>query len=261
MKKYSIYQISTLILSLVVIIETLLLMHLGISRPKKVIKTPTIPKGKIAIVIDDWGYNLDNLYLLDQIKYPLTVSVLPMLGYSKAVAAEFHKRGFQIILHLPMEPHEKYRLEKNTILASMDEQTIINIIVQDLADIHYAIGVSNHMGSKATEDLRTMSIVLKELKKRNLFFLDSLVSPKTVCSNLAAKLRVGFAKRDIFLDNKEEAEYIKGQIYKLKRRAEMYGRAIGIGHDRKITLEVLKETMPELEREGYKFVFVSELVK
>ena len=102
-------------------------MYLGIRRPKKVIKIPAILKGKIAIVIDDWGYNLDNLYLLGQIKYPFTASVLPGLGYSKAVAAELHKRGFQIILHLPMEPHEKYRLEKNTILASMDEQAIINI--------------------------------------------------------------------------------------------------------------------------------------
>jgi len=261
MKKDQGYKIAILILSVIVAVESILLTYLWISRPKKIIKIPTIPKGKIAIVIDDWGYNLDNLYLLDQIKYPFTASLLPRLDYSKAVALELHKRGFQIILHLPMEPHEKYRLEKNTILTSMGEQEIINIIGQDLADIHYAIGVSNHMGSKATEDLRTMSIVLNELKKRNLFFLDSLVSPKTICSNLADKLHVGFAKRDIFLDNKEEVEYIKGQIYKLKRKAQVYGHAVGIGHDRKITLEVLKETMPELEREGYKLVFVSELVK
>lgn len=261
MKRYSIYQILTLVLSLVVIIETILLIHLWISRPKKIIKIPAIIKGRIAIVIDDWGYNLDNLYLLDEIKYPFTASVLPRLDYSKAVAAELHRRGVQIILHLPMEPHEKYRLEKNTILASMSEQEIINIIVQDLADIHYASGVSNHMGSKSTEDLRTMSIVFNELKKRNLFFLDSLVSPKTICSNLAAKLQVGFARRDVFLDNREEPEYIKGQIYKLKRKAQMFGHAIGIGHDRKITLEVLKETIPELEKEGYKLVFVSELVR
>jgi len=237
------------------------LIFLLVSRPKKIPKAALPVRGKIAIVIDDWGYNLDNLYLVDQIKYPFTASVLPKLDYSKAVAAELHKRGFQVILHLPMEPHEKYRLEKNTILTSMDEQAIINIVRQDLADIHYAIGVSNHMGSKATEDLRTMSIVLNEFKKRNLFFLDSLVSPKTVCSDLAAKLDVRFIKRDIFLDNKENPEYIKGQIYKLKRKAQAYGHAVGIGHDRKITLEVLKETMPELEREGYKLVFVSELVK
>ena len=255
------YKIAILILSLLVVIEGVLLISLWVSRPKRIIKIPKIPIGKIAIVIDDWGYNLNNLYLLDQIKYPFTVSILPRLDYSKRVATELNRRGVQIILHLPMEPHEKFRLEKNTILTSMDEETIRNIIVQDLADIHYAQGVSNHMGSKATEDLRTMGIVLKELKKRNLFFLDSLVSSKTICSSLAAKLGVGFVKRDVFLDNREDPEYIKGQIYKLKKKAQTFGYALGIGHDRKITLEVLKETMPELEREGYKLVFVSELVK
>jgi polysaccharide deacetylase 2 family uncharacterized protein YibQ len=160
-----------------------------------------------------------------------------------------------------MEPHEKFRLERNTILTSMDEQTIRNIIIQDLDDIFYAKGVSNHMGSKATEDLKTMRIIFSELKKRNLFFLDCLVSPRTICSRLANKMHLGFVKRDIFLDNKEEAGYIKQQIRKLKTRARIYGQAVGIGHDRQITLEVLKEITPELEKEGYEFVFISELVK
>lgn len=256
------YKIAILILSVVLVVESAALIFLLTRRPPKRVPKMALPiKGKIAIVIDDWGYNQDNLYILGQIKYPLTASVLPRLDYSKAVALELHNRGFQVILHLPMEPHEKYRLEKNTILTSMDEQAIIKIIARDLDDIHYAVGVSNHMGSKATEDLRTMRIVLNELKKRKLFFLDSRVSPKSVCSHLADKLRVGFTQRDVFLDNQEEPGYIKEQIYKLKRKAQVYGRAVGIGHDRRITLEVLKEKMPELEREGYKLVFVSDLVK
>ena len=256
------YKIAVWILSILLVIESGALIFLLARQPaKKIPKAALAIKGRIAIVIDDWGYNLDNLYILDQIKYPFTASVLPRLNYSEEVAQGLHNRGFQVILHLPMEPHEKYRLEKNTILTSMQEKEIINIIGQDLTDIHYAVGVSNHMGSKGTEDLRTMSIVLKELKKRNLFFLDSLVSPKTVCSDLAAKLQVRFIKRDIFLDNEDDPQYIKGQIYKLKRKARMFGYAVGVGHDRKITLEVLKETMPELEKEGYKLVFVSELVK
>jgi len=258
------YRIVVLVLSILLVIESVALIFLLARRPAPLKKPPeaALPiKGRIAIVIDDWGYNRDNLYILEQIKSPFTASVLPRLNYSAEVAQELHNRGFQVILHLPMEPHEKYRLEKNTILTSLQEKEIINIIGRDLTDIHYAVGVSNHMGSKATEDLRTMSAVLKELKKRNLFFLDSFVSSKTVCSQAAAKLRLGFAKRDVFLDNREDPEYIKGQILKLKKKAQLYGHAIGIGHDRKLTLEVLKETMPELEREGYKFVFVSELVK
>jgi len=161
---------------------------------------------------------------------------------------------------LPLEPHEKYRLEKNTIMTSQDEQSIKNVIARDLADIMYARGVSNHMGSKATEDSRVMEIVFRELKKKQLYFLDSVVSGESICFELALKMNLGFAQRDVFLDNQEDPKYISGQIYKLKLRARARGKAIGIGHDQKITLEVLKEVMPQLEEEGYKFVFVSDLI-
>lgn len=243
---------------LVIIVQWVFIIS---SALKKIIKAPIKIKGRIAIVIDDWGYNLNNLYIIDQIPYPLTASVLPNLNYSREVASELRARGLELILHLPMEPYEKYRLEKNTIMASFNEATIKNIIEQDLSNIAYAKGVSNHMGSSATSDLKTMEIIFKELKARGLYFLDSLVSTKSVCFPLAKKISLGFAKRDVFLDNTQDPSYIRGQINKLKSRAKNKGWAIGIGHDRKITLETLKEVMPEMEKEGYKFVFLSELVR
>lgn len=256
------YKSAILILSILVIIEAVAIIFLWATRPKKVPKVAVpIIKPRIAIVIDDWGYNLNNLDILDQIKYPLTMSVLPNLNYSKTVSEYLHQKSFEIILHLPLEPHEKYRLEKNTLMTSMDESRVINILKEDLSDVSNASGVSNHMGSKATEDARVMEIIFKELKRRNLYFLDNVVSSESICPALARKMDLLFAKRDIFLDNQPDLEYIRGQVYKLKTKAKIYGQAIGIGHDRKITLEALKEAMPALEKEGYKFVYVSELVK
>jgi len=254
-------RIAIIILSIIVIVESALLIHLWSQGPQEVPEVAVAQKGEIAIVIDDWGYNLDNLDILDEIKYPLTCSILPKLNYSRRIAEELHKRRFQIILHLPMEPEERYRLEKDTIMLSMDEENIRDIIDKDLISIVYAKGVSNHMGSRATQDRRVMEIVFKELKRRKLFFLDSLVSSKSICSDLAREMNLDFTKRDIFLDNKKDPGYIKKQIHKLKKRADIYGKAIGIGHARRSTLETLKEVMPELEREGYKFVFASELIK
>jgi len=264
MERYKGYRIAIFILATVVIIEAILLARLWGTRVRKIPKAPEAPiaiKGTIAIVIDDWGYNTNNVHSLSQIPYPLTASILPHLVYSKIIAQELHTQGREIILHLPMEPYEKFRLEKETITNSMDASTIRGIVSRDLSDSIYAKGVSNHMGSKATGDERVMRILFEELKNRHLYFLDSLVSPKSICFNLAGKMRVSFARRDVFLDNKEEAEYIKSQIAKLKNKANLYGHAIGIGHDRKITLDVLKEMMPVLEKEGYVFVFVSELVR
>jgi len=255
------YKTIILGVSILVLLEAIAIIFLLVSRPKKPAKVSIPVKGRIAIILDDWGYNLDNLRILDQMRYPFTASVLPKVAYSRTVALELHKRGAEVMLHLPMEPFEGIGLEKNTIMVSTGEQDIIKIIGQDLADIHYAVGVSNHMGSRATGDSRVMSIVLNELKRRNLFFVDSFVSSRSVCSALAGKLKIRFAKRDVFLDDIEDPVYIKGQVDELKKKARMYGYAVGIGHDRRVTLEVLKETIPGLVKEGYKLVFVSKLVK
>lgn len=256
------YKIIIAILSVVIILEAIVIIGRAKLPPKpKKPKPAVMIKGKIAIVLDDWGYNLNNLGILDNIKLPLTCAVLPDLPYSSTIAQEAHIKGFEVILHLPMEPHEKYRLEKNTILTDMDEERITAILNQDLSSMVYAKGVSNHMGSRATEDIRTMGAIFRELKKRRIYFLDSFVTNKSICSNLALRFGLGFAKRDVFLDNKNDPEYILRQIYTLKLKAKSKGGVIGIGHDRKVTLEVLAKIMPQLEKEGYRFVFVSDLAR
>lgn len=232
-----------------------------VSKPPAAKKTATVEtKGRIAIVLDDWGYNLNNLERLEAVKYPLTLAVLPNLPYSVRFAKEAGKKNFEVILHLPEEPRENLSLEKDTIMTAMTAEEIIRILKEDLTSVYSAKGVSNHMGSKATEDPRTTGIIFKELKRRHLYFLDSFVSASSVCEDLAAKTGLAFAVRDVFLDNQEDPAYIRGQVYKLKSRARFFGQAIGIGHDRQETLQVLKEVMPEIEKEGYKFVFVSDLV-
>jgi polysaccharide deacetylase 2 family uncharacterized protein YibQ len=259
MQKVLKYKIALVILSLIVVLQYLFIIS---GRPKKAARLPEAHlKGKIAIVLDDWGYNLNNLDLVDGIKYPITASVLPGLTYSEAISEELHARGFEIILHLPLEPQEKYRLEKNTIMVSQDEGGIRDTLRDDLLKVKFVRGVSNHMGSLATEDAKVMRVIFRELKRRKMFFLDSFASPRSICAELAAQTGLPFAKRNIFLDNNSDPGYVREQIHKLKMRARIKGSAIGIGHDRRNTLQVLKEVMPEIEKEGYKFVFVSELVR
>lgn len=256
MKKIS---IAAIIVVFAVIIAWVIIIT---AKPKPVIKKTKPPvKARIAIVLDDWGYNINDAYILEEIKYPLTAAVLPNDKYSRPVCEELHSKGFEIILHLPMEPEERYGLEKDTIMASSSKAEILGILDKALASLSHVKGVSNHMGSRATSDKRTMGIIFNELKKRDLYFLDSYVTAKSVCLDVARKINLQTARRDIFLDNMENRDYIRKQIYKLKLKARQKGYAVGIGHDRKVTLEVLKEVMPELAKEGYKFVYLSELIK
>jgi uncharacterized protein len=252
---------SFIIIALIFILLLFVALILTPLYKKAPVKKVPVAGGRIAIVIDDWGYHLNNLAIVQEIKQPITCAVLPNLKNSGLVAGELNRLGFEIILHLPMEPKERYRLENNTITAKMNAEGIRNIFEKDLASVIFAKGVSNHMGSRITEDEKVSTLVMAEAKKRNLYFLDSFVTAKSVCRKIARKIKIRFAKRDVFLDNQDNPEYIRRQVLELKNLSRKQGMAIGIGHDRKNTLMVLKEMLGALEGEGYKFVFVSELAK
>ena len=253
-KTFKVLGISLLLLVFIALI--LVWLH-----KKALVKKPLLIRGRIAIVIDDWGYSLNNLPIVEQIKQPLTCAILPGLKNSNPVMQKLNNLGFEIILHLPMEPKEKYNLENNTITSSMDAEEIKRIFAKDLSIVTFAKGISNHMGSRVTEDSKASSLVMTEVKKRRLYFFDSFVTNQSVCPVLARKIKIRFAKRDVFLDNQNDFGYIKGQLMKLKNLARRRGMAIGIGHDRKNTLLVLREMLGQLEKEGYKFVFLSQVVK
>lgn len=222
-------------------------------------------KAYVAFVIDDWGYNQRYIDLLLQIDRPITLAILPNLRYSGYVAEEIKKNGnvHDIILHLPLESKNGDAVEMNTIRSGMGKSDILPILAKDLGSIPGIIGVSNHQGSKVTEDKRVMRIILTELKKRNLFFLDSRTTPRSVVSNVAAEIGIRHAVRDVFLDLGEEKteRYVKKQIEKLASVALQKKRAIGIGHNKMITLKAIKDAIPYLEKHGIAIVPLKELVK
>lgn len=229
----------------------------------------TRPKAVIAFVIDDWGYNMKYIDLVSQIDRPLTISILPNLRYSSYIARMVKKNNSldDIILHLPLESKSGRAAERNTILSSMDKGQILSILRDDIDSLPGIVGVSNHQGSKATEDKRVMRIVFGELKNRGLFFLDSLTTPNSVCSEVARAVDLRYTVRDVFLDITDKTDledlegYIRQQIDRLSKVALTEGMAIGVGHNIKITLIVIKDSIPRLEREGIKIVPLKELVK
>ena len=217
---------------------------------------------KVAIVIDDFGYNMNNLDRLFAAKRAVTFSVLPNLTYSKRVALLASSKGYEVILHLPLESNDKTApAEADTIKTGMSDNGILALLEKDIGSVPGLRGVSNHQGSKATQDKHTMNVILSDLKKKGLYFFDSLVTDKSICRQAADLAGIPYAKRDIFLDNENSPEYIEKQMLSLRKFAFKNGAAIAICHDRKNTIIVLNKMMPELSSEGIDFVYLSEMVK
>src|SRR5271157_4206039 len=135
----------------------------------------TIPKDEIsqarkrvAILIDDIGYDLSPLYELLKIHASLTFAILPHYAHSVDAANILHRAKREILLHLPMEPHTfpDENPGMGALLMSMNDRQIKEEVDKDLDAIPHISGVNNHMGSKFMEDEAKLNIVFRELKRR-----------------------------------------------------------------------------------------------
>ncbi|MDY6791722.1 MAG: divergent polysaccharide deacetylase family protein [Thermodesulfobacteriota bacterium] len=216
-------------------------------KPKKI-----LPDGlpKVAIIIDDLGYDrfiAQKFLALDGV---FTFSVLPHSPYTKRIARAAEAKGYDIMLHLPMEPMEYPSVNPGpgALLTSMSPDELIEQLRKDLDDVPSIKGVNNHMGSRMTTVSTQMYQIFSILKKRNLFFIDSRSTAKTVCKPSARLLQIPFAQRDVFIDHILDSEFIRKQLRQLVAIARRKGMAVGIAHPHQITYKILSQELPNLKK-------------
>jgi polysaccharide deacetylase 2 family uncharacterized protein YibQ len=216
---------------------------------------------RIAIIIDDLGYGSDTDFSFFQLELPLSFSVLPYGPFTQSIARKARKEGCELILHQPMEPknYPSVKPGPGGLFLSMEANKIRQVLGQNLRLVEGARGMNNHMGSSFTEDREKMLIVLNELKKRHLFFVDSRTTKNTVALDLARGIGLPAARRRVFLDNNLAPKAMKIQMERLLSMSRQLGSAIGIGHPYKETYQLLEQYGPKIKKE-FHVVPVSELV-
>ena len=230
-------------------------------REKKPAVSPPTSLPRVAIIIDDLGYD-DNIaskfLVLDGV---MSFSVLPHSPFQKSIASTIHHSGRDVLVHLPMEPMEYPEVDPGpgALLSSMAPDHLLDQLRKNLDAVPVAIGVNNHMGSWLTQDPAKMRQIFTILKKRNLFFIDSLTSPRSCCQRAAHLLKLKFAQRQVFLDHVQDPNAIRFQIKRLISIARKNGKAIGIAHPYPTTWEVLSDELPNIKKR-VELVRVSDLV-
>ena len=232
-------------------------------RPSPTPRPAPDARGRLAILLDDAGQKLDFVPAAAALPKEIGFAILPFLPKSAESAEALHGAGHEIWLHLPMEP-ENYPANNpgpGAILMSMSTTELRTAVHAAIDNIPHAVGVNNHMGSKVTANLKTMTWIMQELKARDLAFIDSRTTIRTVAEDAAVGLGVPVNRRHVFLDNERDRAAIRRQLEEAVRRCRMEGEIIAIGHVDRVTVEVLAEELPGIARRGADLVRPSDLVR
>ena len=174
------------------------------------------------------------------------------------------RRGLEVLLHLPLESvnnHEAMADTEGLIMAMMTEPAIVASFEASYDRVPFATGTNNHMGSRFTAERDLMRAILRPIKEKGLFFVDSRTTAKTVALDEARKMGIRATERDVFLDADEDRGRIRGRLIELLQKARKKGRAVGICHPFPETLAVLKSSLFLLDSYNLEAVPVSKLVR
>ncbi len=222
------------------------------------------PRGQVALIMDDMGNSLETLDELIALGRPLTISVLPYSAHAAETATIAHEKGLEVLLHLPLESvnnHESMAGTEGLIMAMMTEPAIVASFEASYDRVPFATGTNNHMGSRFTAERDLMRAILRPIKEKGLFFVDSRTTAKTVALDEARKMGIRATERDVFLDADEDRGRIRGRLIELLQKARKKGRAVGICHPFPETLAVLKSSLFLLDSYNLEAVLVSRLVR
>lgn len=215
---------------------------------------------KIAIIIDDLGYNRSRGEAIINLPGAVTCAVIPQTPHAPALAKLAHDIGKEVILHMPMETDGYAELDAGGLRENMSQEDFVETVNAAVSRIPEARGLNNHMGGILTADVNAMNLLMASLGEHGLFFVDSRTTPQSVAGSLARQHGLAYAGRDIFLDNERDLIAINDQFNLAIALAKRRGQAIVIGHPYPETIEYLQNVIPLLESAGIELVPVSRLL-
>jgi len=222
---------------------------------------PPGARGQLAILLDDAGQKIDLVASAARLPDQIGIAVLPFLPSSTESAVAFYEAGHEVWLHLPMEAVGGADPGPGALMVGMSDADLHDAVFMAINNIPHVVGVNNHMGSRATADLRMMTWVMQDLAAMDLAFLDSRTTVETVAEDAARAQGVRAGRRHVFLDNERNASAIRAQLEEAVYRSRTEGKIVAIGHLNDVTIGVLADELPGLEKRGVTLVRVTEILE
>ena len=216
---------------------------------------------KIVVVIDDLGLKHFNSKRAAMLPGPLTMAYLPYADDLPEQTKFAKAHGHELMVHMPMQPlRDTADPGPNVLLTVLKKAELMKRIQKNLSAFDGYVGINNHMGSAFTQDQKGLEILMAELQKRDILYLDSRTSATSIAEPTARRYNVATTGRDVFLDHVISEEFITGALQRAEDHALKHGSVIAIGHPHDLTLDALEKWLPTLERKGFELVPITAIM-
>ena len=201
-------------------------------------------RAKLVIVIDDVA-TFEHASMIKSLGLKITPSIFP--------ATKTHPdtpniaRTFEFyMIHLPMQAKHFDSPEIGTLTINESFESMHEKIKKIRKDFPRAKYTNNHTGSRFTSDFDAMDKAYRALIEQGFVFVDSKTIAQTAVARAAKKHNQPYISRDIFLDDDPSASAVRRELVAAVNLAKKRGYAIAIGHPKKNTISVIKESKNNL---------------
>ncbi|MFQ3231223.1 divergent polysaccharide deacetylase family protein [Reinekea sp.] len=181
--------------------------------------TIVFAKGSITLVLDDIGNQYSAGIAAIDAPFVTTVAIMPGRPYSQELAEYSHSNGIEIIVHAPMSNTTDFPLGAFGLDKRDGREKLEQNLVSAIEGVPYAIGLSNHMGSRLTQDRQAMHWVMAILKPYQFYFFDSQTVSSTIAWQVADAHEIPWARRQVFLDHQKDSDFLNRQWQQAVKKA------------------------------------------
>ena len=197
-------------------------------------------RAKLVIIIDDVA-TFEHAGMIKSLGLKITPSIFPATKTHPDTPSIARSFEFYMI-HLPMQAKHFDSPEIGTLTINESFESMHEKIKKIRKDFPRAVYTNNHTGSRFTSDFNAMDRAYMALIDQGFIFVDSKTIAQTAVAKAAKKHNQPYISRDIFLDDNPSAAAVRRELVAAVNLAKKRGYAIAIGHPKKNTIAVIKES-------------------
>ncbi len=215
----------------------------------------------IAILIDSMGENATMTKQIIDMKYNLNLSFIPYTSHVKYQVEYARKRHKTIVVQMPMQPNNpKIKLDPHALLTSDSHAILMKKIKWNLSQFAGYTAVTTYMGSSFVKNESGLNVLMDEIKRKNLNFIDALTIVNSKAYQIAIQHKIPTLKRNIFINNNHSYAQTLKDFNKITTMTNKYGYTMAIIHPSPTTIKALKTWLKTTNNQQYKLVTIKQLI-